>query len=84
MRAEQGARRALERIFTTDPHNGHAWAVMGQMDQADGELDAALECFRRGTMDPGAAAPRSYLADDSGGRLYILHVRIQCYVQYRP
>jgi len=30
--------------------------VLGQMDQADGDLDAALESFRRGTEDPGAAA----------------------------
>ena len=41
-------------IFETDPNNGHAWAVLGEMDQADGEVDAALECFRRGTRDPGA------------------------------
>ena len=50
----QGARRALARIFETDPHNGHAWAVLGQMDEAAGDFDAALECFRRGTEDPGA------------------------------
>ena len=57
----QGARQALTRIFEFDPHNGHAWAVLGQMDQADGDLDAALESFRRGTTDPRAAAPHGRL-----------------------
>jgi cytochrome c-type biogenesis protein CcmH/NrfG len=49
----QGARQALARIFVTDPSNGHAWAVLGQMDEAAGDFDAALECFRRGAEDPG-------------------------------
>lgn len=40
-------------MLDLDASNGHAWHTMGQMEEKQGKLDAALACYSAGQQGSG-------------------------------
>ena len=42
-----------QKVLDLDASNGHAWHTMGQMEEKQGKLDAALGCYSAGQQGSG-------------------------------
>jgi cytochrome c-type biogenesis protein CcmH/NrfG len=49
----QEATTYLERVIKLDPHNGRAWHTLGMLEEVQGHLEQALECFSMGQQCTG-------------------------------
>jgi predicted TPR repeat methyltransferase len=49
----QDARELAQKVVSLDPSNGHAWHTMGQMEEQEGKLDAAMKCYVAGQLSTG-------------------------------
>lgn len=56
---EQDARQQLERVIEAEPSNGHAWHSLGMLEEQQGRLQEALDCFKRGQQSDGAPSQLS-------------------------
>ena len=52
----QDARELAQKVVSLDPSNGHAWHTMGQMEEQEGKLDAAMKCYSAGQHSTGTIA----------------------------
>lgn len=50
----QDAKQQLERVIEAEPSNGHAWHSLGMLEEQQGRLQEALDCFKRGQKSDGA------------------------------
>ena len=50
---KQEAKELAQKVLNLDASNGHAWHTMGQMEEKQGKLDAALTCYSAGQQGSG-------------------------------
>ncbi len=50
---KQEAKELAQKVLSLDVSNGHAWHTMGQMEEKQGKLDAALACYAAGQQGSG-------------------------------
>jgi len=50
----QEAKGLTQKVLSLDANNGHAWHTMGQMEEQQGKLDAAVACYSAGQQSNGA------------------------------
>ena len=50
---KQEAKELAQKVLDLDASNGHAWHTMGQMEEKQGKLDAALTCYAAGQQGSG-------------------------------
>ena len=47
----------LAAVLALDKSNGHAWHVLGTMEEEGGDSDAAKACYERGMLSDGMLMP---------------------------
>ena len=52
----------LQQMLEVDHEQGHAWHTLGQMEEEQGQLQAAHDCFQRGTHSSGLSPQISFNA----------------------
>ena len=53
----QEARKLTQKVLNLDANNGHAWHTLGQLEEQQGKLEAALTCYSAGQQSNGAFLP---------------------------
>ena len=46
----------LQQMLEVDHEQGHAWHTLGQMEEEQGQLQAARDCYQRGSHSSGKPA----------------------------
>ena len=52
----QEATAVLQQMLEVDHEQGHAWHTLGQMEEEQGQLQAARDCYQRGSHSSGKTA----------------------------
>ena len=53
----QEARELTQKVLNLDASSGHAWHTLGQIEEQQGKLEAALTCYSAGQHSNGAFLP---------------------------